>query len=352
MGDEAVRASHAALNGLILPANDPFWQDHYPPWDYGCRCQIIPVDEDDYQAALDEGRVAGKQGAMSEEGRANGWVLGEKAYQRLVDTGDLDWGAGQPVNVLSPYKRAKDEKERQAAYRWNPADISISLDTLKTRYDKETFDHFERQAKATEIDGGITLWDRLSGKKPKAKKTKTKEVGRAITPKQMTARVVKAVKEITPSEMEIFVVMSKDGKEIFPRHTSGPRGGNLPSRWVDNLKDATLVHNHPSGLRNKGYGSSFSLADIQTSSDQKLARIVAGSGRRTYIMEPGPDGWPAQREIFSAFKSSSDEVASIVEARISRGSRKIWRYNQIHNHLVWRKVAKTLGMKYQIIRNK
>ncbi len=37
-GDARVRASHAALNGITLPVDDPFWDTHSPPWEFGCRC--------------------------------------------------------------------------------------------------------------------------------------------------------------------------------------------------------------------------------------------------------------------------------------------------------------------------
>lgn len=32
--DDRVRPTHAALNNLVLPANHPFWTDHYPPWGF------------------------------------------------------------------------------------------------------------------------------------------------------------------------------------------------------------------------------------------------------------------------------------------------------------------------------
>jgi SPP1 gp7 family putative phage head morphogenesis protein len=39
MGDSHVRATHAALDGVVLPADSEFWTTHFPPWDWGCRCQ-------------------------------------------------------------------------------------------------------------------------------------------------------------------------------------------------------------------------------------------------------------------------------------------------------------------------
>jgi SPP1 gp7 family putative phage head morphogenesis protein len=46
MDDGRVRDRHAELDGVILPANDPFWKDHYPPWDFNCRCIVIEMDEE------------------------------------------------------------------------------------------------------------------------------------------------------------------------------------------------------------------------------------------------------------------------------------------------------------------
>lgn len=37
-GDSRVRPQHRAWNGLVLPVDDTWWDTHYPPNDYGCRC--------------------------------------------------------------------------------------------------------------------------------------------------------------------------------------------------------------------------------------------------------------------------------------------------------------------------
>ena len=43
-GDERVRASHAALNGLQRPMSDPIWDMIYPPNGWHCRCTVVEVN--------------------------------------------------------------------------------------------------------------------------------------------------------------------------------------------------------------------------------------------------------------------------------------------------------------------
>jgi hypothetical protein len=38
--DDRTRPQHAALDGLILPASHEFWDEHYPPWGFNCRCTV------------------------------------------------------------------------------------------------------------------------------------------------------------------------------------------------------------------------------------------------------------------------------------------------------------------------
>lgn len=41
--DDRTRPRHRALDGLILPANHEFWNDHFPPWDFNCRCSVTAM---------------------------------------------------------------------------------------------------------------------------------------------------------------------------------------------------------------------------------------------------------------------------------------------------------------------
>ncbi|MCS7029806.1 MAG: phage minor head protein [Bacteroidia bacterium] len=49
--DDHVRPAHKALDGVIKPVDDPFWNTHYPPNGYNCRCTVKKLSQlpEDYQ---------------------------------------------------------------------------------------------------------------------------------------------------------------------------------------------------------------------------------------------------------------------------------------------------------------
>lgn len=55
MRDERVRVSHRAWDGVALPADDEWWDTHYPPCGWRCRCTAFATDE----RGLDKLRRAG-----------------------------------------------------------------------------------------------------------------------------------------------------------------------------------------------------------------------------------------------------------------------------------------------------
>lgn len=45
------REEHLAWNGLVLRADDPWWDTHFPPNGWGCQCSVRPRSERDLQRA-------------------------------------------------------------------------------------------------------------------------------------------------------------------------------------------------------------------------------------------------------------------------------------------------------------
>ena len=63
--DNRTRPSHAELNGLIFPYDDPFWDSFYPPNGWGCRCRVRALSDDDISSR--DLSVYSSKGHLSEE---------------------------------------------------------------------------------------------------------------------------------------------------------------------------------------------------------------------------------------------------------------------------------------------
>ena len=48
--DERTRADHSAWHGTVLRWDDPFWNSHYPPNGWRCRCLVQQLSDDDLAA--------------------------------------------------------------------------------------------------------------------------------------------------------------------------------------------------------------------------------------------------------------------------------------------------------------
>lgn len=131
-GDDHVRPEHAALDGLILPADDPFWADHYPPWDFGCRCMVVAITRAE---ADDEG----------------------------IDT---DADADENLNGASADAGGRMENNDRS-YKWNPGDLHLDLDGLRDRYGEDGFEEFSGAMHTARISVGsgnqMTAWDWMFG---------------------------------------------------------------------------------------------------------------------------------------------------------------------------------------------
>lgn len=54
INDDRTRPEHAALDGIIRPVTDDFWQTYYPPNGWGCRCSVRQLDDSHEATPLPE----------------------------------------------------------------------------------------------------------------------------------------------------------------------------------------------------------------------------------------------------------------------------------------------------------
>lgn len=55
--DERVRASHRPWNNVTLPAEDPFWNTHWPPNGWRCRCRVQSMTRREYDRLKADGAI-------------------------------------------------------------------------------------------------------------------------------------------------------------------------------------------------------------------------------------------------------------------------------------------------------
>lgn len=105
------RPLHLAWHGLVLSADDPFWDTHYPPNGWGCRCRVVGVDNLDDAKALggDPGKaldpawatVSAKTGEPVGIDKGWGYMPGATATDKVLALRDkLDDLPAQPSIAL------------------------------------------------------------------------------------------------------------------------------------------------------------------------------------------------------------------------------------------------------------
>lgn len=145
VGDGKVRDSHRALDGLILPADSPFWDRLR---DHGCRCNKAPI------TAAERERIAQEDATKKPEARR---VLTPEAQKRLETSNVISrtqpGGVPREINVTT-----------RGPSKWNASTLKIDPAELRARYDAPTWNHFENWARKQPLEDGRTVIDWLEGK--------------------------------------------------------------------------------------------------------------------------------------------------------------------------------------------
>lgn len=103
MDDGKERMEHKALNGKVLPWDDPFWDTHYPPWDWGCRCMVIKMTKS-------QGEEKGIADSKALPGPSqNGFTFNPKGLTVDVDRMAEDYNEEQMADIRTAFKKTTVE---------------------------------------------------------------------------------------------------------------------------------------------------------------------------------------------------------------------------------------------------
>lgn len=104
VGDRRTRPKHKALDGLILPKDDPFWNRVFPPNGYRCRCSVTALTR----------KQALRKGYKPPDGDVARSASGETIRLRGKGAWDPDQGfEGVPGQQYEPGESAYDPAIRR-----------------------------------------------------------------------------------------------------------------------------------------------------------------------------------------------------------------------------------------------
>lgn len=153
LDDEKVRPGHAGLNLKVAPAKSAFWNDHSPPWQWGCRCRKVPLLPGDViEMMTEDAKLPPEQQRVL-----------SPAGLKLAEQGRMYNKAGQQLDIKSDRQKGKLE-----GFIFDPEALTLPLSSLKGRYDAVTWGEFEKAMKAEKLDDGRTVWGWLDGEVVKA----------------------------------------------------------------------------------------------------------------------------------------------------------------------------------------
>jgi SPP1 gp7 family putative phage head morphogenesis protein len=148
VGDERVRPSHRAMDGIIAPANSKFWDDK--PGGWGCRCRKAPLTEDEVaeirreEAAKpveEKTLLAGPRLRAAEDGRLVRAVRDDRG--RLLRDPIQAWPVANPGKIAAPQT------------------LRLNLTELESRYDPATWSDFRRVSRRQRLPDGRSVWQWL-----------------------------------------------------------------------------------------------------------------------------------------------------------------------------------------------
>lgn len=182
------------------------------------------------------------------------------------------------------------------------------------------------------------------------------EAGEAETPAQAQLRLIRAKEDTIRSQRyESAYAVAADGAVLIDKD------GQQYSVAFDDAeiealrgKGVIFTHNHPRGwdvpeTDPRRIGNSFSPEDIGVACSAEVAEIRAVTPMRRYWMRPPPEGWDMaywRGTLLPTRTYYNNEVRAEFLREIRRGTMTPEEAEAQHNHEVWLRVTRDLGIPY------
>ena len=116
-GSRNPRHDHLAWSGIVLPADDPWWNTHYPQNGWGCKCRVFTESE---ESLADKGqKVSPKAPPLKMVEKVNRKTGEIVKVPRGIDVG-FDTNVGRDAYGLHIHKAQRARLEAEGKRGWKP----------------------------------------------------------------------------------------------------------------------------------------------------------------------------------------------------------------------------------------
>ena len=305
VNDSRTRPTHRALDGLIYPANHEFWDTHYPPWGFNCRCTVIATL--DYPADYNHA-------------------------QPNPDTTIVYDGDGLP---------AKAEYLNQVVDLKATKFVGVPKQGIGLQ---ETIETAAKEARKNKVDPDDLLREI---KKEHLRDLQKLSAGKYQTPQQ----VLDSATEFQRRKSKVELLHIFDSKGQFVAEIAGDaKSVGVPDELKPKLNGGTEIHWHPPG--GKRFFESFSIEDVTLAAEDNSGQTFVVTENYLYAMRPPRGKWAIAllEEILARYESMENQIERKLIKHIRAGELTVEQAEDEARHLIWKRLAKKTGLRYNRIR--
>ncbi|GEM_PF-3380929 len=307
VNDDRTRPTHRALDGIVLPANHEFWNTHYPPWDFSCRCNVISLPDlpDGYDSEFPNPDTQ-----ISYDKKGNP----VKAQYRL---GTYELSAGKFVGVPKQNAGLQETIENAA----------------------------KKSRKKRDDDDDDVVEKRLERRvRRETKRRQPKERENYETP----STIIEKAKELQRqnSKVEVAHIFDRQGRLLGT--AIGDAGSvEMSEELAEAGRGGIDLHWHPpEGSRSY---ESFSVRDIFNAIDFDILETLLVTRNYFFSMRQPKNGWSEDvaEKIIDAYNKHHARIQREMHDRVRDGELSLNDAKDLERHLIWQAVAKEVGLRYK-----